>query len=165
MTGLRRLLGWSTGGLAVVYSPLLLLHREGYYYLFFSSHAFDQVEYNIRVARSKVLEQRFLRGEAPVLETDWERWPLLLCTSASCRWAEGRNTTFVGPGHPSVVEDQWLVYHSWLWGRLQPANEEPGRQLLLDELEWGQDGWPRGRGGRPSDTPQEQPGVGPVCPK
>ena len=33
------------------------------------------------------------------------------------RWEKGENSTFVGPGHPSVVGD-WLVYHAWLYDHI-----------------------------------------------
>ena len=36
----------------------------------------------------------------------------------ACRWEEGRNCTFVGPGHPALVDGQWLVYHSWLYDQV-----------------------------------------------
>ena len=40
---------------------------------------------------------------------------------------QGVNTTFVGPGHGSVVEcggQWWLLYHAWLYGR---ERRDPGR--------------------------------------
>ena len=67
---------------------------------------------------------------------------------------QGMNCTFAGPGHGSVVEvggDWWLVYHAWLYGRM---NQDPGRMMLMDKVRW-VDGWPRV--GVPSDTPQPVP--------
>ena len=40
---------------------------------------------------------------------------------------KGQNSTFVGPGHGSVVvigDDWWVFYHAWLSGHV---NTEPGR--------------------------------------
>jgi len=128
-----------------------MVFRNGLYYLFFSTHAFDHAQYNVRVATSSSLHERFTKHPTPVVETDWERW------------GNGENSTFVGPGHPCVVGD-WLVYHAWLYDHISADQEVPGRQLLLDRLLWTETRstngsvtqWPRVDGGRPSDT--EQPG-------
>ena len=104
------------------------------------------------------------------------------------RWEKGENSTFVGPGHPSVVGD-WLVYHAWLYDHIAAdqvtqliinlfkyeerhlkKQEVPGRQLLIDQLLWTETKstngsaiqLPRVAGGRPSDTEQPGPEANPT---
>ena len=56
----------------------------------------------------------------------------------------GLNTTFVGPGHGSLVEtpngDTWYAYHTWRYNMINVY--PPGRVLNLDKVEWTNDGWP-----------------------
>ena len=58
--------------------------------------------------------------------------------------AQGRNTTFVGPGHCSVVDvdgSWWMVYHTWLYGHVGHVDGSPGRVVGLDKVMW-REGWP-----------------------
>jgi len=119
-----------------------MMFSQGYYYLFYSSAWTTEAKYHIRVAISKKVTGPFARGHRPVLTTDWERYN------------KGINCSFVGPGHGSIVDvegDWWVVYHSWLYDRL---NDAPGRLMLMDKVKW-EDGWPVV--GSPSDTPRTAP--------
>jgi arabinan endo-1,5-alpha-L-arabinosidase len=120
-----------------------LMYKDGTYFLFYSSGWFFEAKYHMRVAKSNNLLGPYEKLDKPVIETDW------------VRYNNGMNSTFLGPGHGSVVLDHagdwWLLYHSWLFGHLA---EDPGRVVLLDKLTW-EDGWPRV--GSPSDTIQQAP--------
>ena len=96
----------------------------------------------MRVAKAKSPLGPFVKRNLPVLENDWEKY------------SRGENTTFLGPGHWSVVDvggSWWVVYHAWLYGLV---DQPPGRQLLLDPVLW-QEGWPVV--GSPSYTKQLKP--------
>ena len=124
-----------------------MMFRDATYYLFYSVSSFTLPTYRIMVAKSSSLLGPYVKGDVPVVQTDWDRYN------------NGVNSTFEGPGHGSVVEtesgDWWLVYHSWRYGHLM---REPGRVMLVDRLEWhgapGLDLWPRVEGSVPSDTDQ-----------
>ena len=81
------------------------MHRAGTYYLFYSANSYKGPEYRLNVATSSAVAGPYTKVEVPVVQTDW------------ARYNQGVNSTFEGPGHGSVVEDEagdwWLVYHSW----------------------------------------------------
>jgi xylan 1,4-beta-xylosidase len=113
----------------VVEAPALTRH-EGRFYLFYSARncCGPHCDYALGVARS------------PALLGPWEKH-----TGPVLRGGPG----FRCPGHGSVVSDpgggQHLLYHAYFPG------SSPGRQVLLDQFDWGSDGWPRvGDDGRPS---------------
>lgn len=114
---------------AVVEGPFVLRHGE-YYYLFYSGGACcgRECNYALGVARSKTMIG------------PWEKAPTnpILATNAEWRC----------PGHGSIVTDPqgryWLLYHSYA----QDGFVATGRQLLLDEVTFGTDGWPTINGGR-----------------
>ena len=130
-----------------------MMYHEDTYFLFYSSSNFQLPTYRMMVARSNDIMGPYVKGEVPVVETDWERYN------------SGQNSTFEGPGHGSVVVDKagdwWLAYHSWRYGHLL---REPGRVLLVDKLEWHGapqlELWPRvGNNGVPSDVDMQEPVV------
>ena len=49
-------------------------------------------------------------------------------------------------------DDWWMIYHGWKYGRIKL---DPGRQVLIDKIEWREDGWPHI--GSASDTLQKAP--------
>ena len=106
------------------------LTYQGYYYLFYASGWYFEAKYHMRVAKAKHPTGPFIKRNYPVLETDWKQY------------GSGLNTTWVGPGHGSVLEvggSWWMFYHAWSWGSL--ARQDRGRQLLLDRISWRR-GWP-----------------------
>ena len=103
-----------TGERFVTEAPWMMF-KDGYYYLFYSSSWFFDEKYHVRVAKAKSLFGPFIKRRLSVLETDWRDYK------------RGLNTTFVGPGHCSVVSvggDWWILYHSWTFGHV---DTEPGR--------------------------------------
>lgn len=76
--------------------------------------------------------------------------PLLRCTDAAQPWrSRGHGTLFEGPG------GQWyVIYHAYERGA-----QGLGRQILLEPVEWTEDGWPAARGGDLAD-PLPLPGGG-----
>ena len=138
----RTILTQSLSGERLVTEAPWLMYRDGFYYLFYSSAWFFEAKYHMRVAKAKSPLGPFVKRTLPILENDWEKY------------SRGENTTFLGPGHGSVLDVEgswWMVYHAWLYGHV---DESPGRQLLLDEVLW-QEGWPVV--GTPSHTKQLKP--------
>jgi beta-xylosidase len=128
-----------------------LMHKDGAYFLFYSSSIFELPTYRVNVAKAGSLLGPYRKRDKAVVETDWRRH------------MAGRNSTWEGPGHASVVEDGaggwWLVYHAWRYGRM---NQSPGRMVLLDRLVWRRDPgsgevWPEVAGRAPSDTQRVAP--------
>ncbi|MFA9447091.1 family 43 glycosylhydrolase [Egicoccus sp. AB-alg6-2] len=63
---------------------------------------------------------------------------------------------FVGPGHHDLVTDDdgqdWLLYHAYERDRPTAPSGAPRRVLMLDPLDWDDDGWPQVRGGTVPQT-------------
>lgn len=118
---------------AVVEGPFVLRHGD-YYYLFYSGGACcgRGCTYALGVARAKSMAG------------PWEKAPTnpILATNDAWRC----------PGHGSIVTDPqgrfWLLYHSYA----QKGFVATGRQMLLDEIIFGADGWPTINGGRGPST-------------
>ncbi|MFL6274381.1 MAG: family 43 glycosylhydrolase [Blastocatellia bacterium] len=101
-----------------------ILRREGSFYLFYSGNACcgRGCNYALGVARS-----RRLLGP-------WEKNPANPILQGNDHWK--------CPGHGSIVSDargrDFLMYHAY-----HPKDSVyAGRQALLDEVQWGSDGWP-----------------------
>lgn len=122
---------WEGG---VVEGPFLL--RQGdYFYLFYSGNGCcgRNCAYALGVARSKSLLG------------PWEKHPKNPILAENAEWK--------CPGHGSIVTDprgrHWLLYHAYDAGSFVYT----GREMLLDEVTFGRDGWPEINGGKgPSVT-------------
>jgi xylan 1,4-beta-xylosidase len=107
-----------------------ILRRGEWFYLFYSADACcgRRCNYKLGVARA-----RTLLGP-------WERHPNNPILAGNDDWK--------CPGHGSIVTDPtartFLLYHAYHPGDF----EYVGRQGLLDEITWGQQGWPAIDGGR-----------------
>jgi len=116
---------WEGG---VVEGPWML-HREGYFYLFYSGNAYYDETYALGVARSKTLRGKYEKAPHPILKTS----------------SDLRNP-FVGPGHNSVIEDSQgdlhAIYHAWVRDEDGEVDWERGRAMLRDRISWTGDGWP-----------------------
>lgn len=61
------------------------------------------------------------------------------------------DATWAGPGHNSIIQtddagQEWMIYHGY-----RKAAADKGRVVLLDKLQWAQDGWPYVEGKAPSE--------------
>jgi arabinan endo-1,5-alpha-L-arabinosidase len=106
---------------AVVEGPWMVEHG-GSYYLFYSGNSYATTAYAIGVASAPSPLGPFTKAGAPILVTGGG-------------WA--------GPGHCSVLDtpagDTVVVYHAW---EASAVNGAPGRLDLVDEVQWGAQGWP-----------------------
>jgi beta-xylosidase len=97
---------------------------DGWYYIFYAGGACcgQECGYSVGVARARKLED------------PWEKYannPILT-----------HSQQFLCPGHGSVVQDQdhryWFLYHAYA----ADTGIFTGREIMLDEVIWQNDGWP-----------------------
>ncbi|HYE06868.1 MAG TPA: glycoside hydrolase family 43 protein [Planctomycetota bacterium] len=113
-----------------------LIARDGWYWMFYSGNAFYDGRYATGVARARHPLGPFEKRGDPILVSS-DRW--------------------LGPGHgvPFAIGDEhWFLYHAW---RGVADFKKHGRQLLLDRIVWGPDGWPGFAGGVPSSDVRAAP--------
>jgi beta-xylosidase len=116
---------------------LARLPGSDYLFMFYSGSMYNTPAYSVGVARAKGVGG------------PWEKkGDFILGTGG------GGSPPFSGPGHCSVVirDDgrSFMVYHAHV-GYDEPVIDT-ARLLLMDEVELGEDGWPRmSGGGRPTD--------------
>ena len=60
------------------------------------------------------------------------------------------NGNWAGPGHNSIIQtddsgQEWILYHGY-----KRSEADKGRVVLLDKLQWSEDGWPYVEGNVPS---------------
>ena len=119
----------------VIEAPQMVRH-DGKLYLFYSANAFDQDVYAMGYATCE--------------------GPLGPCRKAAENPILKSSPAAAGPGHGFLVTtpagESWLLYHAWPPSAV--GSVEPGRQLLLDRVDW-VDGRPVVRG--PTVEPQEVP--------
>ena len=114
---------------AVTEGPFVV-RRGDYYYLFYSGNACcgRGCNYALGVARAKDMLGPWEKSAANPILAGNESW--------RC------------PGHGSIVADvegrHWLLYHAYA----QNGFVATGREMLLDEVRFGTDGWPTINGGK-----------------
>lgn len=128
----------------VIEAPYVVHHGD-YYYLLYGGNAADYRN-RIGAARATSVLGPYQKRGNPIL---------------------ANNATWVGPGQPSVVtvnDTEYLVYHAWRATTDGKNNTTIGREMLLDPIVWGDDGWPIVSDGSPSTTPVTWPGGDPAAP-
>ena len=123
-----------------VFEGCYLHHHEGYWYLFCSSGRYSDWTYTTRVGRSKSLDGEFVdRNGMKMTEGNAE---------TVIRSDEG--DYFYGPGHNGEIftdkdGNDWILYHCHNKGI-----DNAARPLMLQQVTWGKDGWPRVNGDKPA---------------
>ena len=125
---IRNRAGWER---RVVEAPSVI-RRNGYFYLFYSGNlcCTENCAYAVGVARSARLLGRWRKYPANPILRDGNGW--------RC------------PGHASVVPDPAGGYKALFHAYREKAGLLIGRQLLVDEVTFGSDGWPRIGAGIPA---------------
>ncbi|MFN8611621.1 MAG: glycoside hydrolase family 43 protein [Vulcanimicrobiota bacterium] len=99
-----------------------VVRRGDYYYLLYSGNGYWGDAYAEGAARSRSPLGPFEKAGQPFLHSN-PRWE--------------------GPGHAYLTQDRagqdWLIYHAW-------DEQHQARQVLVDPVEWGPDGWPHMQG-------------------
>ncbi|QCR25046.1 family 43 glycosylhydrolase [Pontibacter sp. SGAir0037] len=118
-----------------------IVKRGDYFYTFYAGDKCcgRECTYGVGVARA-----RSLRGP-------WEKHPQNPIMEKNDDWK--------CPGHGTVVTDQngkdYFLYHAYN----AKSTVYPGRQGILDEVTWGEDGWPKFKNNSPSVTAEVQTGA------
>lgn len=139
-------IGWSGD----TYEGQYVIFKDGYYYLFLSSGSCCDglnSNYHVRVGRSENPLGPYIDDENRDMLSGY-RGSIVVQGSSK----------MVGPGHNSIIIDDegtyWLVYHVY---RTDDGITHNGRQVAIDPLVWGDDGWPYVKNLMPSNTPQVAP--------
>eukprot|EP00041_Stephanoeca_diplocostata_P020793 m.472565 g.472565 ORF g.472565 m.472565 type:complete len:502 (+) comp21661_c3_seq26:201-1706(+) len=122
------------------------------YFLFYSGRGYASSNYAVGVAKSQSIYGPYVKACAPVMSQ--------YATDPS-----SETRSFAGPGHCSVVSlggsSYAMVYHAWRTGHITKA---PGRNVLVDPVVFGSDGWPRvGTCNTPSNRAQPIPTTNPTA--
>lgn len=134
----------------------LVLERDGYYYLFYSTGMCCEglnSTYQVEVGRSESFTGPYFNQEGTDLR-------LLNEHNSGVAILEG-NERFVGPGHGTAIRDDagdwWLLYHAYDTREGGYVDGTWRRVLMLDRIRWDEDGWPVVADGTPSteSTPPE----------
>jgi beta-xylosidase len=116
---------------SVVEAPTVI-RREGFFYLFYSGNRCcgEHCAYAVGVARSRTLLGR------------WEKYPGNPILRDGNDWR--------CPGHTSIVADPTGGYKALFHAYRAGAGLLVGRQLLVEDVTFGPDGWPRIGAGQPA---------------
>jgi arabinan endo-1,5-alpha-L-arabinosidase len=134
IAGLDTTLPWN----GATYEAPYIIYRNGYYYMFVSSGSCcngHQSTYNVRVSRSTSPLGPYIDHQGRSMLGTYRGFPVLM-----------GNSFFAGPGHNSVITDDagndYIVYHAF--NTKEPGNygNSPRRSLMIDLLEWDENGWP-----------------------
>lgn len=130
------------------------IHKRGNYYYFIGSKGGccdgANSSYNLRVARSEKLE-------GPYLDKNGKN---VVMRGAGSLLLQG-NDIYAGTGHCSriITDDNntdWLLYHAIL--KNNPYEGSTNRRvLMLDKVEWDEDGWPVINNNTPTTIKHEGP--------
>lgn len=105
--------------------------HDDMYYMFYSGNAYWNDQYATGVARSHSPLGPFEKKGDPILRS---------------------GEHFEGPGHGTVAEgpdgQDYYLYHAWEPGQ---TGDPHSRNVLLDKITWGRDGWPTIGDGTPSE--------------
>ncbi len=144
VAGLDTNTDWNVG----TYEGSYVQFHDGYYYLFLSSGTCcegNTSSYHVVVARSEFATGPYVDRNGHSMKAANVGTPIL-----------ERNDSFAGPGHNAIFQDMagdtWMLYHGYM-----TSNPARGRVLLVDKINWGDDGWPSIHGGTPSTTPLQGP--------
>lgn len=131
-----------------VFEASSLYYHEGFWYLFVSSGFYSNYSYDLKVGRSETLTGEFLtKTGAPMTEGNGT---VLLSTPRSSK-------DFWGPGHNGgIFEDNegrtYMFYHCHAKDVPVTVADYTPRALMLQQMYWGEDGWPYFQGGKPVAT-------------
>ena len=112
---------------------------NGYYYMFLSTGTCCQglnSSYRVLVARSENLLGPYVDHNNLAMANAQNRGSPVV----------SGNERFVGVGHNSIIEDDagdyWILYHGFDTTKEAQYGTTNRRTLLIDKLEWTNDGWP-----------------------
>lgn len=143
----------STSWNGSTYEAPYILFKDNYYYLFLSSGSCcdgHNSTYNVRVVRSQSPMGPYVDHMGRSALGTYRGYQVLMSSSY-----------FVGPGHNSIIKDQadnyYILYHAFDTSESPSYGNSPRRSLMLDLLQWNEEGWPSTLGSMPSNNVQNAP--------
>ena len=128
-----------------VFEASSLYYHDGYWYLFVSSGFYSNYSYALKVGRSETLTGDFVDMNGNSLKEG----------SATTILSTPRSSTdFWGPGHNGgIFKDNegrtYMFYHCHAKDVPVTVPDYTPRALMLQQMFWGEDGWPYFKNGRP----------------
>jgi len=144
-----------------LYEGTVLHKRNDYYYLICSCGNYvKNGTYKLVCARSKSILGPYVNKAGEKMKDGQHEFILIGDSEALPDGTPEMSTTdryFTSPGHCSkiITDDSgvdWILYHSRV-----AENNNNNRYLMLDRIEWSEDGWPYVPGLRPSRTAEFGP--------
>lgn len=119
-----------------------LYKRGDYWYMFVSAGSYNNARYKLLVGRSRTLDGEFLDKDGRKLYDGY---------ATKILYSDNQDT-LNGPGHNGeIITDKkgrtYMLYHCHTVKA--SGTDYIKRKLLLQEIFWGQDGWPYFEGGKP----------------
>jgi arabinan endo-1,5-alpha-L-arabinosidase len=136
----------------LVEAPSFVRWDDGFYYLFYSGNAYYDDRYAVGVAKASSPLGPYTKYAAnPILATSAE-W----VGPGHCAFAFGPTLYTTSEQQPIGVwaTDVYMIYHAWQAGHVNGPGD--GRMVLVDQIQWGYDGWPH-MVGAPSSTSRPSP--------
>jgi GH43 family beta-xylosidase len=122
----------------LVEGPAILQWEDGFYYLFYSGNAYYDDRYAVGVAKASSPLGPYMKYTGnPILQTsaDWVGPGHCSIALGTTLYTEGQN-----PSPAVIATDIYMVYHAWQAGHVNGPGD--GRMVLVDQIQWGADGWP-----------------------
>ena len=131
-----------------VFEASSLYYHDGYWYLFVSAGLYSDYSYSLKVGRSETLTGDFVDKNGNSLKDGIAT--KILSTSKS-------STDFWGPGHNGgIFKDiegrTYMYYHCHAKDVPVTVAGYTPRALMLQQMFWGENGWPYFKGGKPVGT-------------
>jgi beta-xylosidase len=136
-----------------------ILERNGTFYLFYSGSMVNFNSYAVGVARADAITGPYIKRPEPVIHGCDYSPPKAEARFLEESAAFAESEIVYTPGHCSVLpvhgdDDRWVIFYH---GRDNNGDKDH-RVLMMDELTWGEDGWPHVVGDCPSSTSVPVPG-------
>lgn len=124
-----------------VFEAAYLYYHDGYWYLFASAGLYLDSTYNVVVGRSKTLGGTFVDKEGRKMTEGY----------ATSFLKSEKGDDFFGPGHTGeIFTDKDGNYFIYYHCHQKSSGSDSKRYLMLQQLYWGEDGWPYVEGGKPA---------------
>lgn len=143
----------STEWNGTTYEGAYIRYINGYYYMFLSQgtccDGFNS-SYNVKVCRS----------ETPLGEYVDSDGNSMLAGNRGHQVVKG-SSAFAGTGHNALVQDDnqdwWIIYHAYDRSEPETIGNTSRRSLMIDKLEWTEEGWPETKYTYPAAGETEDP--------
>lgn len=130
------------------FEGVYIVKKDNFYYMFLSTGqcCSGDYTYNVRVGRSETITGEYFDHLDRTMKQGAVGFSVV-----------NQNAQFIGVGHNSIIQDDvgthWLAYHGFD-NTVETRNK---RMMLIDKLNWDEDGWPSTLGAAPSNNRRPGP--------